>query len=135
MPVLARILGGWIKQRRPAELRRQIVAKVTKMLQSARFKIFEQIFGRPVTGLWAALHLLLDSLPDPATDVLGYLSRVREPFCSEEVAEVTQLGSPLDMAVLCARMYTVGTYCGSLLHQFSVIILQVCCAARGCLVT
>jgi hypothetical protein len=29
MPVLARLLGGWLKERRPAELRRQIVAKVT----------------------------------------------------------------------------------------------------------
>ncbi len=28
MPVLARLLGGWMKERRPAELRRQIVAKV-----------------------------------------------------------------------------------------------------------
>ncbi len=28
MPVLARLLGGWMKERRPAELRRRIVAKV-----------------------------------------------------------------------------------------------------------
>jgi hypothetical protein len=66
------------------------------MLQAARFKAFEQVlqsplfpapqaqaydlhqvFGRPVTGLWAALHLLLKLLPDHVTDVLGYLSRVR----------------------------------------------------------
>ena len=63
------------------------------MLQASRFKAFEQVikhlstpqprtmtidqvFGRPVTGLWAALHLLLKLLPDHATDVLGYLSRV-----------------------------------------------------------
>jgi hypothetical protein len=30
MPVLARLLGGWLKERRPAELRRQIVAKVPR---------------------------------------------------------------------------------------------------------
>jgi hypothetical protein len=33
--------------------------KVTLMLEAARFKLFERVFGRPVTGLWAALHLLL----------------------------------------------------------------------------
>ena len=42
-----------------------------------------QMFGRPVTGLWAALHLLLEVLPDNATDVLGYLSKViRTPAVS-----------------------------------------------------
>jgi hypothetical protein len=35
-----------------------------------------QVMGRPVTGLWAAMHLLLKVLPDSATDVLGYLSKV-----------------------------------------------------------
>jgi hypothetical protein len=41
------------------------------------------MFGRPVTGLWAALHLLLEVLPDNATDVLGYLSKViRTPAVS-----------------------------------------------------
>jgi hypothetical protein len=108
MPVLARLLGGWLKDRRPAELRRQIVAKVTQMLQTARFKIFEGVFGRPVTGLWVALHMLVSVLPDAATDVLGYLSKVREPCCGEELAEVTLLGAPLEMDALCARMYTVG---------------------------
>ncbi len=71
------------------------VVQVTHMLQAARFKTFEkvlrgqrshshpalhvtryQVMGRPVTGLWAAMHLLLKVLPDPATDVLGYLSKV-----------------------------------------------------------
>ncbi len=70
------------------------VVQVTQMLQAARFKTFEkvrvrrfhshralpltgyQVMGRPVTGLWAAMHLLLKVLPHSATDVLGYLSKV-----------------------------------------------------------